>query len=109
MGELLPFMLDRICHSTRNWGKFDRDLRTVWRENIWVTTSGMFTLPPLECLLKMSSPNHVMFSVDYPFSSTETGLQFVEEIEKSQLLSAEELKGFCHENAERLLRLKLPE
>lgn len=60
MGELLPHMLDRICHSTRNWGKFERDLRTVWRENIWITTSGMFSLPPLECLLKMSAPDHVI-------------------------------------------------
>lgn len=34
MGEMLPYMLDRICHSTRHWGTFKRDLRTVWRENI---------------------------------------------------------------------------
>jgi predicted TIM-barrel fold metal-dependent hydrolase len=107
MGELLPYMLDRIYHNSRTWGKFERDLRTVWRENIWVTTSGMFTLPPLECLLKMSSLDHVMFSTDYPFSSTETGLQFVEEIEKSGLLTEEQLEGFCHGNAEKLLKLRL--
>ncbi|KAK5162858.1 uncharacterized protein LTR77_011115 [Saxophila tyrrhenica] len=107
MGELLPYMLDRIIHSSRNWGKFERDLRTVWRENIWVTSSGMFTLPPLECLLKMSSADHVMFSVDYPFSSTETGLQFVEEIEKSGLFNKEQFEGFCHGNAEKLLKVDI--
>ena len=107
MGEMLPYMLDRICHSSRNWGKFKRDLRTVWTENIWATTSGMFTLPPLECLLKMSSMDKIMFSTDYPFSSTETGLQFVEEIERSGLLNGEQLEAFCHGNAEKLLKIKI--
>ena len=72
-----------------------------------MTTSGMFTLPPLECLLKMSRKDHVMFSVDYPFSTTETGLQFVQEIERSGLLTSEELEAFCHGNAEKLLKVKL--
>lgn len=107
MGELLPYMLDRICLGSRHWGKFERDLRTVWRENIWVTTSGMFTMPPLECLLKMSSADHVMFSIDYPFSSCETGLQFVKDIEMSGLMSEEQLEGFCHGNAEKLLKIRL--
>lgn len=107
MGELLPYMLDRICHGSRNWGAFERDLRTVWRENVWVTTSGMFTLPPLECLLKMSAPGHVMFSVDYPFSACETGLRFVRETEKAGVMSEEEFEGFCHGNAERLLKVRL--
>ncbi len=106
MGELIPYMLDRIIHGSRNWGKFERDLRTVWKENIWVTTSGMFTLPPFECLLKQSPIDHVMYSVDYPFSTTETGLKFVEEIQKSGLLSEEQLAAFCHGNAEKLLKIK---
>ena len=106
MGEMLPYMLDRIIHTTRLWGQFERDLRTVWRENIWVTTSGLFTLPPFECLLKMSPMDKIMFSVDYPFSTTETGFQFVEEIERSGLLSGEQLEAFCHRNAETLLKVK---
>lgn len=48
-----------------------------------------------------------MFSVDYPFSTTETGRQFVEEIERSGLLTSEELEAFCHGNAEKLLKVKL--
>ena len=72
-----------------------------------MTTSGMFTLPPLECLLKMSPKGHVMFSVDYPFSSTETGLQFIEEIEKAGIFSEDELAAFCHGNAEKLLKISL--
>ena len=112
MGELIPHMLDRICHGTRNWAmadgtKYQRDLKTVWRENIWVTTSGMFTLPPLKCLLEYSKPEHVMFSIDYPFSTTETGLAFVEEIETSGIFTKEQLEGFCYRNAEELLKVKV--
>ena len=107
MGEMIPYMLERTIHSTRTWGKFERDLRTVWKENIWVTTSGLFTLPPLRCLLETTPVEHVMFSLDYPFSGPEIGKQFVEDIEKSGLLTKEQLKDFCHGNAERLLKIKL--
>lgn len=107
MGEMIPYTLDRICRTTRHWGKFERDLRTVWRESIWVTTSGTFSLPPLQCLLQMSPPEKVMYSVDYPFSSpSENGLKFVEEVRRSGLMSEEEFAGFCHGNAERLLKIK---
>lgn len=104
----IRYMLDRICHSTRHWGQFKRDLRTVFKESVWITTSGLFTLPPFECLLKMSAIDRVMFSIDYPFSTTETGLQFIEEIERSGILSKDELEAFCHGNAERLLRIRIP-
>ena len=107
MGEMLPYMLDRTIHTTRHWGDFKRDLRTVWNENIWVTTSGLFTLPPFECLLKTSPLDKIMYSIDYPFSTTETGLKFVEDIEKSGLLTKDQLEAFCHGNAERLLKTKI--
>ena len=107
MGEMIPYMLERTIRTTRNWGKFERDLRTVWNENIWVTTSGLFSLPPLECLLKTTPVEHVMFSLDYPFSGTETGRQFVEEIGESGLLTGEQFEGFCYGNAERLLGIKV--
>ncbi|KAE9390500.1 hypothetical protein BT96DRAFT_925870 [Gymnopus androsaceus JB14] len=54
--------------DSRGWGQRERGLRQVWQENIWVTTSGMFTLAPLACLLKVTPVEHVLFSVDYPFS-----------------------------------------
>ncbi|EON97566.1 putative 2-amino-3-carboxymuconate-6-semialdehyde decarboxylase protein [Phaeoacremonium minimum UCRPA7] len=106
MGELLPFQLDRVISGSQRWAKRERGLREVWRENIWVTTSGMFTLPPLACLLQTTSIDHVLYSVDYPFSTNETGLAFVEEIEKSGLIVGEYLEKFAFKNAENLLRVK---
>lgn len=106
MGELLPFQLDRCVGVSERWEKKKRGLREVWRENIWVTTSGMFTLTPLKCLLETTSIDHVLFSVDYPFSSNETGCAFLEEIKKSGLLTEDELERFAYKNAEELLKLK---
>jgi predicted TIM-barrel fold metal-dependent hydrolase len=106
MGELLPFQIERIIPGSQRWVKRERGLREVWRNNIWVTTSGMFTLPPLACLLQTTSIDHVLYSIDYPFSATETGLKFVEEIEKSGLIVGEDLEKFAFKNAEKLLGVK---
>lgn len=107
MGEMLPFQLDRIVPMSQQWADNKRDLRTVWKENIWITTSGMFSLAPLSCLLKMSPIDKIMYSVDYPFSGNEKGLKFVEEMQKSDMVSDEDLELICHGNAEKLLRVKV--
>lgn len=67
----------------------------------------MFTLAPLACLLKVTPVEHVMFSVDYPFSQNETGRKFLEEVRESGLVSEEEFEGFTYKNAERLLKVKV--
>ncbi|KAK9321514.1 hypothetical protein V1517DRAFT_326105 [Lipomyces orientalis] len=106
MGEMLPFQLDRIFLISERWGKRERGLREVWRNNIWITTSGMFSLTPLACLLQTTSIDHVLYSVDYPFSANEKGLQFFEEIEKSGLIAGKDLELFAFGNAENLLGVK---
>lgn len=106
MGEMLPYQLDRIFGQSARWVDNQRALKTVWNENFWVTTSGMFSLAPLSCLLKMCSMDRILYSVDYPFSTNERGLQFVEDLEKSGMVSKEDLAAICSGNAERLLRVK---
>jgi hypothetical protein len=66
----------------------------------------MFTLPPLACLLQTTSIDHVLYSIDYLFSATKTGLKFVEEIEKSGLIIGEDLEKFAFKNTEKLLGVK---
>ena len=105
MGELLPFQLDRVFGVSARWGR-ERSFQTVWNENIWVTTSGMFALPPLACLLQTTPIDHVLYSVDYPFSSNEKGLAFLNQIEESGLLAGEDLEKFAYRNAEQLLGVK---
>jgi predicted TIM-barrel fold metal-dependent hydrolase len=106
MGELLPFQLDRVFRGSGRWGTHERTFKEVWENNIWITTSGMFSLPSLGCLLKTTSIDHVLYSVDYPFSSNEQGRDFVMEIQKSGLMSEEEMEMFAYKNAEKLLKVK---
>ncbi|KAF2723328.1 putative metal-dependent hydrolase [Polychaeton citri CBS 116435] len=106
MGEMLPYQLDRIIAGSARWCSAKRDLRTVWKENVWVTMSGMFSQAPLACLLKACSIDRIMYSVDYPQSKNEAGLAFIKEIEKEGILSEEDLDAVCWANAEKLLKIK---
>jgi predicted TIM-barrel fold metal-dependent hydrolase len=103
MGELLPFQLDRIAPMFVRWGGHTRSLKEVWAENIWITTSGMFSLAPLACVLRVCARDRILYSVDYPFSANERGREFVKEIVGSGLMSEEDVKDFAYRNAEKLL------
>ncbi|THZ72350.1 hypothetical protein D6C85_04757 [Aureobasidium pullulans] len=84
MGEMLPYQLDRIISTSASWAPDNkRGLEQVWKENFWITTSGMFSLAPLSCLLRMCERDRILYSVDYPFSGNEKGLKFIEEVEAS--------------------------
>ena len=50
-GELLPFQLQRICNLSVRWGGIKRPFAEVWQENLWLTTSGVWSLDPLRCVL----------------------------------------------------------
>ena len=73
MGEMLPYQLDRTVRITEHqWPlagvKPDRGLKQVWDEYIWVTTSGMFALAPMETLLRQCKPERILMSIDYTFA-----------------------------------------
>jgi predicted TIM-barrel fold metal-dependent hydrolase len=106
-GEMLPFMLDRTLPLSKFWGERQRDLQSVWRESLWVTTSAMFSLAPFACLLRTTSVDKIMYSVDYPFVPNENGLDFIKELENSGLVTERELEMICHGNAEQLLKIKV--
>ncbi|EAQ83064.1 hypothetical protein CHGG_10882 [Chaetomium globosum CBS 148.51] len=99
----------RIQALSRRWGTFERDFETVYRENIWITTSGNWSLDPLRCILANTKLDHILYSVDYPFLSNESGLEWIKELEKSGLVDEEQLKAIAYGNAEKLLGVKLPE
>ncbi|KIX92780.1 uncharacterized protein Z520_11443 [Fonsecaea multimorphosa CBS 102226] len=109
MGEMLPFQLDRVAHWVETmWREGPkRSLRSVWDENVWITTSGMFSLSPAACLLRQCKPDRICYSVDYPFASNEAGLKFMEELRTSGLVSVEQLEAIAYGNAAKLLNLEL--
>jgi len=100
MGEMLPMMMARCDHKfgINHAGVNQRSVSQTLREQVYITTSGVFTLPPLMIALETFGIDNVLFSVDYPFSTNEDGKRFLDslpltasEIQKMASLNAEEL------------------
>ena len=110
LGEMLPFQLDRIQGITDGtWphvgSTLKRPLRQVWDENVWITSSGMFSLAPMAAVVRQNKPERILFSVDYPFDKNEEGLNFMTALKADGLVSDEVLKGIAYKNAESLLKV----
>lgn len=101
MGEALPFFLDRTSRNLQRLGGLATPLEHYVAENLHFTTSGMFSYPPLTCLLSVVGADRVMFSVDYPFAANDEGRDFMQNAPISKL----DREKLAHGNAERLLGL----
>ncbi|KAL4970670.1 amidohydrolase family protein [Aspergillus stella-maris] len=108
MGEMIPYMLQRIERVSGRWGK-ERSFREVYDSNIWITTSGNWALDPLACILRNTKHDRIMYSVDYPFAKAPDGLKWLQELEGSGMVTEEELDDISWRNADRLLRLDVKE
>jgi hypothetical protein len=103
MGEALPFMLDRIDETTAAEAKvrLRRSVRETILDQVWITTSGFFTLPPFMAALLSFGIDRIMFSVDYPFASNARARAFLDALPVSPADRAK----IAHGTADRLLRL----
>ncbi len=100
MGEGLPFMLGRATDGVAEVG-LPRRLTDYVRDNLYFTTSGFVTVPPLLCLLAVVNIDRVMFAVDYPYGDTERARKFLDEAP----IGHADKHAIAHGNAERLLKL----
>jgi uncharacterized protein len=103
MGEMLPMMMVRCDHvfKPEKVGANQRSVIDTLREQVFITTSGIFTNPPLMAAIDTFGIDNIMFSVDYPFSTNEQGKEFLDHI----AIPAEQLEKITHSNAEKLLNL----
>jgi predicted TIM-barrel fold metal-dependent hydrolase len=103
LGEALPFMLDRIDETTSATAKtvLRRSARQTILDQVWITTSGFFTMVPFAAALTAFGVDHIMFSVDYPFASNARARAFLDALP----VSAADREKIAHGNADRLLRL----
>ena len=103
MGEGLPAMFARcdqvFADEARN--RLTRTVSQTLTDQVWVTTSGFFSLAPLLPLLMTFGADRVMFSVDYPFSPNQRGRDFLAALP----LSPDDRVKLAHGNADRLLKL----
>jgi predicted TIM-barrel fold metal-dependent hydrolase len=102
MGEMLPFMLQRIDDNLppRVTG-LDRLPSEYILDHVVITSSGLFSVPPLRCALDVFGLERVLFSIDWPYAPNEEGRRLLDEAP----LSGDDLELFAHGNAERVLGL----
>ena len=102
LGETLPYQLWRFDSRAKLYGvKLKRRPSDYIRENIVVTTSGMFSFEPIDCALKALGRENVMFSADYPFENPAEAGSFMGELP----LDADVLNDIAYNNAARLLKI----
>ncbi len=104
MGEMIPYFLARINSALTPVAAkagLKRDVAHYFHENVHITTSGLFTTPPLYLALEVVGAERILFSVDYPYSSNQQGRDFLNQV----TLAPADFEKITHLNAERLLKL----
>jgi uncharacterized protein len=103
MGEMLPVMLARIDEvSEADVGHLKRAPSRQIVEQVWITTSGIFSQPPFIAALQTFGIDRIMFSVDYPYAPNALGKKFLDEV----ALSPSDFEKLTHGNADALLKIK---
>ncbi len=103
MGEMLPMMMARADemfthHSIEH---LQRPISRTILDQVWLTTSGMFSEPPFIAAKLTFGIDRIMFSVDYPYSSNAKGRAFLDRLP----LARADMDRFSHGNADALLKL----
>jgi predicted TIM-barrel fold metal-dependent hydrolase len=103
MGEMLPMMMSRcdLIFKPGEAGINQRTISQTLKDQVYITTSGIFTAPPFQLALETFGIDRILFSVDYPFATNEQGKQFLAAIQ----LSDADLEKLCYQNAAGQLKL----
>src|ERR1700752_4071470 len=104
MGEMLPVMLARIDEvAAADIEHLKRPVSQTILDQVWITTSGIFSEPPFLAALLTFGIDRIMFSVDYPYSPDAWGRAFLNRI----ALAPADMAKLTHGNADALLKLKV--
>ena len=103
MGEMLPMMLARIDEVfALDIEHLKRPISRAILDQVWLTTSGIFTEPPFLAALLTFGIDRIMFSVDYPYAPNAKGRAFLDRLS----LAPADMAKLAHANADALLKLK---
>ncbi len=100
-GEVVLFYLERL-NSLARVTKLQRPVADYFRQNLYVTPSGMWSQDYLQRSLEVVGPERIIFSTDHPYQYRpgRAGRAFLE----ATALSPEDKELFAHGNWERLAR-----
>jgi 2,3-dihydroxybenzoate decarboxylase len=104
MGEAIPYELWRLDSRyafTETNRRVARKPSEYVRQNFYVTTSGQFDNVPLMAAVAAMGHGRVLFSIDYPYESSDDAARFI----AAAPLSDEARRAVAGGNARALLRL----
>jgi len=101
MGEMIPFALSRIDTVLTPVAGLRRPVADYFQTNIWLTTSGYTTFPPLQCAISVVGIDRLIFSVDYPYTDNASARTLLD----TAPISPVDRNKLAHNTVETLLRL----
>jgi 5-carboxyvanillate decarboxylase len=111
LGEALPFWLWRMDSRFEEEktdpasAAFYKDYRKTpaecFKENFYVTISGMFWEPVLKFVCSVLGSDRILFAADYPYESSALAARFMEDVDIGEADRAK----ICYRNAEKLLKI----
>jgi len=101
LGETLPFLLWRIDQALSRPGQKTLSFRSVFCNNFYITTSGFFSDPALQCCITEMGVDRILFAVDWPFVSNAPAMEWIKRAPLSEQDKIKILSG----NVKRLLRM----
>jgi 5-carboxyvanillate decarboxylase len=108
MGKAIPYWLYRIdyMHARSIIGmdrpKLKRRPSEYFKENFYITTSGVNWHPVLEFCIKVLGAERIMFAIDYPYQESSEAVEFM----NGAAISEEDKEKIFHKNAERVFNIK---
>jgi 2,3-dihydroxybenzoate decarboxylase len=105
LGESLPYLLGRLDegygYTAFGPKKLKKSLSEYIKENVLITTSGLYHPEALVCAISAMGAERILFAVDYPFIDPKVSVGLFE----TTAMNASDREKIYHLNAERLLRL----
>jgi uncharacterized protein len=103
MGEGLPLMLERFDDKlSPETGYLSRSVSQTILDQVWITTSGIFSLPAFLATMLTFGIEKIMFSVDYPYADNDRATRFLAALP----LSPADRLAVAGGDADALLKLK---
>lgn len=101
-GEMVPFFLSRLDQALpQSVTGLSRTVTETFKQNIYVTPSGIFDYPQLEFCAEVLGTDRIIHSVDYPFILNDGALSFIE----NASVSEDEKELIAYKNAENLFEI----
>ena len=105
LGEGLPFLLWRVATTIDDTsrGKFTpANVRELFCEHFYVTTSGFCSDPALLCTMWEMGADRILFAIDWPYVDNAPGTAWMDNVS----ISREDREKILNGNAKRLLKME---